>query len=666
MKSWVLGAASMVAFAGVAQAQDMEYRAISNDADIGYMKVDRDGDRITVETDIKQNGRGPTTSEAIVVGADGIPVSWNIEGTTTFGSQIEEFYRIEDGRAVWMDAAGGGSADAPAYYVTMNGSAPLLAELLVKDEDMAMPVLPGGTARLEAIETHTYEGEGRPVETTTYALSGLGSAPSYVTLDAEGRFFASASPGFAMVRKGYEEAQTRLRERAADYSAARLSGLQEKYARTFDGPVRITNVHVFDSINKSRSGLVDVVMAGDRIALIEANGSTPSEGETVIDGGGGTLVPGMYEMHGHVGQESALSNILTGVTSIRDVGNRNDVLDTLIERIEKGEIAGPRITRSGFIEGKSEFSSRTGKLVDSKEAALEAVRWYAARGFWGIKLYNSMRADWNAAAIEEAHRLGMKVHGHVPAFSTADEMIAAGYDEITHANQAMLGWVIEKDEDTRTLFRFTAMKRFPDLDIDVGKVADTLDGMAAKGVAHDPTLVIHELGLAAQNAKVRPGFEELYPNMPAESQRAMKQELFGTSGPEERAEYVAAYEFIKDVLSAMHERGIMLVPGTDMGGGYNYHRELQLFEELGMSREEVLARATIDMARYLGQEEDLGSIEKGKHADFFLVDGDPTADLKDLKKISMVAKGGAVYFPAEVQPEFGITPFTGVPTILSE
>ena len=63
--------------------------------------------------------------------------------------------------------------------------------------------------------------------------------------------------------------------------------------------------------------------------------------------------------------------------------------------------------------------------MDSKEAAVEAVRWYAARGFWGIKLYNSMRADWNEAAIAEAHRLGMKVHGHIPAFSTADAEAAS-------------------------------------------------------------------------------------------------------------------------------------------------------------------------------------------------------------------------------------------------
>jgi imidazolonepropionase-like amidohydrolase len=103
--------------------------------------------------------------------------------------------------------------------------------------------------------------------------------------------------------------------------------------------------------------------------------------------------------------------------------------------------------------------------------------------------------------------------------------------------------------------------------------------------------------------------------------------------------------------------------GTDTGGSFTFHRELELYQRAGMTAPEILTRATLDMARYLGQDQQLGSIEKGKLADFFLVPGDPTADLKAIKAIRMVVKDGTVYFPSEVYPKFGITPFVDPPRV---
>ena len=153
-------------------------------------------------------------------------------------------------------------------------------------------------------------------------------------------------------------------------------------------------------------------------------------------------------------------------------------------------------------------------------------------------------------------------------------------------------------------------------------------------------------------------------HLPTNEQRSLKSELFGTESEEERAEYVAAFEFILDVLSRLHERGVMLLPGTDLGGGVAYHRELELFEKIGLTPAEVLRRASYDMAVYLEQEEDLGSIEKGKYADFFLVPGDPTQDLNQLRQIRMVVSDGVVYFPTEIYPWFGIRPFSEVPEVI--
>src|ERR1700742_3963939 len=106
---------------------------------------------------------------------------------------------------------------------------------------------------------------------------------------------------------------------------------------------------------------------------------------------------------------------------------------------------------------------------------------------------------------KEAHLLRMRVAGHIPAFSTADHMIAAGYDEMTHINQFSLGWVIGPDEDTRTLFRLTALKRLPALDLQSEKVQHTINSMAERHLAIDPTLGIHEALLLGRDGQIPPG-----------------------------------------------------------------------------------------------------------------------------------------------------------------
>ena len=667
MKFLVVSVAVLLSTA--ASAETYQYRVLFGGDDVGGLEVETAGNTSNIEFDYKQNGRGPTITEKVEVDAEGIPTNWTITGRTTFGNPVNESYACTDGKASWQDSTGPGSADACSFYIDQNGSPwgiSLLARALLATPDAEMAVLPGGTARIRARDTATYDGADGEVTVTTYEITGLSTDPAHITLDQDLNLFSVADPRFAIVRKGYEAADEALRAEAERYSTQRFVEIQAKAARNFDGPVRIRNVRIFDPKTLALTEARDVVIYGERIASIEDLRSLPTEGETVIDGAGGTLVPGMYEMHGHIGQDNALMNIVAGVTSVRDMGNENEVLDGLIERIDDGIIAGPRISRSGFIEGKSEFSAATGEIAANEQAAIDLVRWYAARGYPQVKLYNSMNPEWADAVVGEAHDLGMRVAGHVPAFSTADAMIDAGFDEITHVNQLMLGWVLNEGEDTRTLFRFTAMQRFPSLDLDGDLVQSTLDKMAEKGVAHDPTIAIHELGLTAIDGQVPAGSIDVFDNMPVNTQRYMKQALFGTENQAERDAYIAAFDTIIETLTLMNDKGILLVPGTDLGGSFAYHRELELFEKLGMSPAQVLRRATYDMAEYLNQDQELGSIEKGKYADFFLVPGDPTANLKEIKRIQMVVSNGTVYFPSDIYPFFGIEPFAEAPEILAE
>jgi hypothetical protein len=647
-----------------------EYRALMQNSDIGHYRVERNGQTASVSFDIKQNGRGPTISETILLDEDDTPLAWTITGRTTFGNAVDERFERTAAGVTWRDLSGPGSIsgeDAPRYYVAQNGSpfdVSLLAKALLAKPDRRLPVAPSGTATLTEQDRRHFDGPDGELEVITYELSGLSLSPTYITLDANGDLFAMPDPRVIVARKGYEvQADRPLRDLVERLGSERLARLQEEGANRYSGPVRIRNVRVFDPKTKALGAASDVVVFGDRIAQILPTGSIASEGETTVDGDGGTLVPGLYEMHAHLGMEGALLNVLAGVTSVRDMGNQDDVLDQLVRRIDSGQVAGPRVTRSGFIEGKSPFSSAIGSVVASEEEAIAAIRWYAARGFHQAKFYNSMNPEWAPVVVAEAHRQGLRVAGHIPAFSNADAMIAAGFNEITHVNQLMLGWVIDQDEDTRTLFRFTAMRRFPGIDLQSAKVRATLDAMVEKRVAHEPTIGIHEHGLTSIDGEPSPGALDYIDHMPPAEQRQMKQALFGADTPEERAEYVAAFGKIMEVLSEMHHRGILLIPGTDTGGAFTYHRELELFAMLGMTPAEVLARATLEMAQFLGQDQQLGSIERGKLADFFLVPGDPTADLKAIKSIAMVVKDGVFYFPADIYPTLGIKPFTAAPRV---
>jgi imidazolonepropionase-like amidohydrolase len=190
-----------------------------------------------------------------------------------------------------------------------------------------------------------------------------------------------------------------------------------------------------------------------------------------------------------------------------------------------------------------------------------------------------------------------------------------------------------------------------------------MDAIVAKKVAVEPTLAIHENLLLNQDGQVPSGQAEWIENLPIGSQRNAKRAWSDMSAPGDREAYAGAYQKILDGVREMHERGVFLIPGTDLGGGLAFHRELQLFQQVGFTPAQALRRATIDMAEYLGEDQQLGSIERGKLADFFLVPGDPTESLSELKNARMVMKDGVVYFPSELYPRFGIQPFSTAPAV---
>jgi hypothetical protein len=335
----------------------------------------------------------------------------------------------------------------------------------------------------------------------------------------------------------------------------------------------------------------------------------------------------------------------------------------LTRQIESGGVMGPRIARAGFLEGKSPFSKNIGFVADRLDVALDGVRWYADHGYVGIKIYNSVTPDWVKPISDEAHRLGLRVNGHVPAFMTSERAVRDGYDEISHINQLVLGFFIGPDEDTRTLLRFSALgDRFGKVDLGSEPVRRMVKLMKERGTTLDPTLAVFDGTLRSRPGKTVSSDAPWLDHMPGPVQR-LRRSAFLEVKPEQEAAFEASWRNLQQMLALLDREGIRLLPGTDDMAGFSLHSELEAWSTAGIPSGRALQLATLGCARYLGRDQDLGSIAQGKLADLVLVDGDPTKDISAVRRVRLVMKGGAVYYPEEIYSAMGITPFAARPKV---
>lgn len=652
-----------------AQVSPQRYSVIAADEKVGSLVATGNGTAIEITYEVDNNGRGPKMRERIVIGEKSIPTQWHIQGRTMFGSQVDELYTWRNGTFEWRSQADRGRqrSKQPKLYVA-NDASPwslgLYARALLQAPDHKLAVAPGGELRLERID----ETRLGPQAVSVYALSGVGLTPEVILLDEDGQLFAHLSSTSLLVREGSESYASELMLVERQARAQRLVDLQKHLARRFDTPVRIRNVRVFDPRKLALSEAVSVVIFRNRIASVATQAADAAaalrQEEVVVDGEGGTLVAGLHDMHSHNSAESGLFYLAAGVTTVRDLGNDNEVLLDLTQRIDAGELPGPRIVRAGFLEGRSPYSARHGFIPTTLPEALDRVRWYADHGYRQIKIYNSFNPEWIKPVAAQAHRLGLRVSGHVPAFTTPDRAILDGYDEINHINQLMLGWLTGPGDDTRTTLRLTAMgERAAALDLGSAPVRNTVALMKERGIALDTTSVILERLLASRSGKVHPGDVAFIDHVPIGYQRERKRAYVEFKDAAHEETYQRSLQKIVDVMRLLHREGVRMLPGTDNDTGFTVHRELELYAQAGIPAAEVLRMATYDCEVYLGNEEDLGSIEPGKLADFILVAGDPTQDLSAVRQIRLVMKDGLMYFPSEIYEALGIRPFTRAPQI---
>ncbi len=607
-------------------------------------------------------GRGPHEVAVLRAGAGSVPTSISIVGHGYLKDSVDENFSSSGGTATWKTLSEHGTrADAgKAYYVTASES-PVGSQLLIKAalaNGGLIPLLPSGEASVEKSGEMTISVGGKPVHVVRYDIGGLGFSPFPLWLDDSGAHFASVSGWSSIVPIGWESAVPSMLEAQEKARSDRYVRLARDLSHKPAGALVIRGARLFVAESATVRPSMTVVMTGDRITAVGADGKVKiPAGATVIDAAGKTLIPGLWDMHVHIAAgDDGLLHIAAGVTNARDMGNDTISVLTLKKQFSVGSLIGPRLMLAGLIDGSGPYQVPTGLLADDEATARQDVDWYAAHGYEQIKVYSSMKPELVPAIIAEAHAKGLRVSGHVPAFMTASQVVTLGFDEVQHANMLLLNFM-DTVKDTRSMARFSAVGAAgKDLDLQSPRVREFVALFKSHGTSIDPTLTTFEGMFNARPGTMNPNQAMIAGRMPPQVQRSFYAGgLPVPAGMDQR--YRDSFGAMKAMVKAMYDAGVPIVAGTDNGPvGFQLLRELELYVQAGIPAPQVLKLATIGSARVMHHEADRGSIAVGKFADVVLVDGDPTANISDVRKTVMVVKDGVRFDPKELYGAVGVKP----------
>lgn len=656
----VCGAAPFWTSSAGAQ-ETLRYAIVSNGKTQGG-EVDTFGSdgRIDSAFEFNDRGRGPKISAHYVIGAGGMPSRTDITGNDYLKAPVDEHFAVENGNAHWKSTSENGTAKADGFYISNNGSAvesAILVAALLKAKNSPLKLLPAGEARLERLTDVTIEDHGQKQHVTEYAITGLSFEPQTVWLDDNQRFFASPGPWFAMLREGWEGTNQQLYDLQLKAQNARYERLAQELTRHPSHPLAIEHVRVFDSEQATTREDQTVVIEGERIvrAGTAASIQAPKDAER-IDGKGKTLLPGMFDMHVHAQPLDGPLNIASGVTSVRDMGNSIDELQRLEKQWQSGTTIGPRMWKSGFIDGHGPFQAPTGLYADTAEEAQAAVNRYADLGYIQIKLYSSLKPEFVAGIAKTAHERGMRLSGHVPNGMVASQFIEAGADELQHINFVFLNFLAGQVKDTRTPERFTAVgANAAKLDLDSKPVKDFIDLLQKHHTTVDVTLAAFEGMFTGRPGTASPDFVPVLARLPAQVQRGAYSGGLPVTNENDQL-YKDSYAAMLRMTKRMYDAGIPILAGTDALAGLMLHRELELEVKAGIPPAKALQIATFNSAGLLKQGKDLGSIAPGKLADLVLVEGNPAEKISDIRRCRLVMKNGALFKSDAVYAAVGIKP----------
>lgn len=437
--------------------------------------------------------------------------------------------------------------------------------------------------------------------------------------------------------------------------AQRGGNAARQYIKVQAPVVALTNVRVIDGTGApARAGQTLVIRDGNIAALGPAASTTVPEGATVIDGAGKSVMPGIVMLHEHLyyptgpgvygqlGESFIRLYLAGGVTTMRTGGNVNGFMDIKLMRlVESGQKVGPAIDATApYLNGPNRFQQMN--AITEADDARRQVNYWADMGATSFKAYMEISRAALGAAIDEAHKRGLKVTGHLCSVTYA-EAAELGIDDLEHGFLASTDFVEGKQPDDCP---GRAQQSINDLDPNAAPFRNLVRTLVDRGVALTSTLTVFETFTPGR--PMPPGVEVLLPQLKEQFEQVYarnfnRESIYKTLFPKAMA-----------LEKAFADAGGLLVAGTDPTGsggvipGYSNHRQIELLVEAGFSPVQAIQIATLNGARYLGRDDRVGSLVVGKQADIVLLAGDPSTTIADVRNVDIVFRAGVGYDPARL------------------
>ena len=680
--AWALACGLLWVF-GAQAAEKIRYVILVDNKLAGEQMVEHGDDGLTrVHYLYKHSLSRTELDEEYRLGPDGTFTAYRVKGISEYGAPVDEqFTRVGD-HAVWKATSEHGEKTivGPAMYVPLNGTeqaASIAIAAVAARPAGKLPLLPAGMLTQRKLDEVDVTRAGKSQRVQLIAQTGQGLRPSFywVTTDAKPRLFAYINCCHDTIEEGFEANTALLEGKQKQAEAKLLKDLAARLMQPMPGLTVIRNARVFDSENAKLGAASDVYVLRGRIAAVLPAGAPMRGVDHEIDAGGRVLLPGLFDMHTHDGRWDGGLQLAAGVTTVRDLGNNNATVQQRIDEIAAGQSLAPQIVPAGLLEGESKYSWRSGFVISTLQQAKDAVDWYAEHGYPQLKIYNSFPRDMVREIVAYAHSRGMRVSGHVPAFMRAQDVVDAGYDEIQHITHVLLNFLVTPDTDTRTTLRYyLPAEKVADLDFDSKPVQDFIVLLARKQIVIDPTLVAfdflrHRDGDLSQVYASIVDHTSVADHLPLDVQRGIRIGIMKIADDATAARYQKSYQKMIEFVGRMYRADIPLVAGADANGddvlhGFGLQREFELYVQAGLTPSQVLQIATWNGAKYTRTLADRGSITPGKRADLTLIDGDPTTNIADIRKVALVITQGKLLSPPDVDQALGIKPFVqNVPTM---